>query len=106
MKSGWQSWTQKESAKDPLFWVKLNLKRRYGITLDDLHKMERAQGGRCAICDEKPKKGRLVVDHDHVTGRVRGLLCRSCNYCLGGFRDSTDLVARALKYLRRAERKS
>lgn len=45
--------------------------------------MESAQGGVCALCDNGPSTERLFVDHDHRTGRVRALLCRSCNYKVG-----------------------
>jgi Recombination endonuclease VII len=63
-------------------------KKRYGITLADYDQMLRTQGGRCAICrsDTAGKKGQhFAVDHDHATGRVRGLLCIKCNARLGWF---------------------
>jgi hypothetical protein len=50
----------------------------------------------CMICRVKEK---LVVDHDHDTGRVRGLLCHGCNLGLGKFKDSTELVQKAADYL-------
>lgn len=56
------------------------------------------QGGLCKICREAPA---AHVDHDHVTNRVRGLLCFNCNGALGQFRDRTDLMLRAVAYLRR-----
>lgn len=53
----------------------------YGLTPEQYAKMQEAQGNACAICDYTPKPGRrrLEVDHDHETGRVRGLLCHVCN---------------------------
>jgi hypothetical protein len=67
-----------------------------------------AQGGRCAVCgipeDEAPK-GRLYTDHDHITrsaAGIRGLLCGNCNFGLGHFKDSPDLLAAAIRYLRDA----
>jgi hypothetical protein len=60
------------------------LKSKYGITLDDYARMFAAQNGRCAICNTPPERGtNLHVDHDHKTGRVRGLLCSRCNLNLG-----------------------
>jgi hypothetical protein len=55
-----------------------------------------AQDGLCAICREAPAEH---VDHDHVSGRVRGLLCFNCNGALGQFRDRVDLMLRAVAYL-------
>jgi hypothetical protein len=55
------------------------------------------QDGLCAICREAPAD---QVDHDHVTNRVRGLLCFNCNGALGQFRDRTELMVRAVAYLR------
>ena len=55
-------------------------KRRYGISLAEYDALLVVQAGRCAICLEPDsRKKRLDVDHDHATGRIRGLLCTSCN---------------------------
>lgn len=59
------------------------------------------QGGVCAICKLPPDKNRrLAVDHDHKTGRIRGLLHTGCNIGLGCFKDSTKLLRAAILYLR------
>lgn len=60
-------------------------KKRYGITLEDYNQMLDTQNGVCAICGKPPKKNRLAVDHNHITGKVRGLLCATCNKVLGLF---------------------
>src|SRR6266508_7031334 len=60
-----------------------------------------SQGGGCAICGDVPK-GRLVVDHEHETGRVRGLLCSACNVALGFFKDDPRRLASAANYLQGA----
>lgn len=60
--------------------------------------MLEAQGGCCAIC-KAPKGNKLCVDHDHRTGKVRGLLCSNCNAGLGMFKDSEDLLQSAKGYL-------
>lgn len=78
-----------------------NLKKRYGITLDDYTGMLEAQNGCCAICGihEKHCDKNLAVDHDHETGEVRKLLCQHCNTGLGQFRDNPEFLANAIKYL-------
>lgn len=73
-----------------------NLKRRYGLTPDDVQAMAAAQGGACAICAGPML--RQTIDHDHATGAVRGLLCHRCNIGLpyveeDGYREA------ALRYL-------
>ena len=78
--------------------VKYNLKHKYGITPDDVATMREKQGGRCALCREAR---RLEVEHDHLTGKVRGLTCHRCNLAIG-FAESVGLDALA-KYLVREQ---
>jgi hypothetical protein len=73
--------------------------KRYGLTLNDYEQMYIRQHGQCAICSVVVQGERMCVDHDHATGKVRGLLCRLCNKSLGGFRDSVDLLRKAVAYL-------
>lgn len=61
--------------------------------------MEVTQSGKCLICNEIPK--RLVVDHCHTSGKVRGLLCDHCNTGLGRFKDSPELLMAAIRYLKK-----
>lgn len=73
---------------------------RYGITIAEYDCLSIAQGGLCAICRRPPNgHGPLHVDHDHVAGAVRGLLCFSCNYALGSFQDSPAILREAAFYL-------
>lgn len=58
------------------------LKHKYGITFLQYEQMYVAQEGKCAICGRLPKVKMLHTDHDHVTGKVRGLLCVKCNTSL------------------------
>ena len=79
--------------------------KAYGITSDQYEEMKERQKGLCAICGSeavvrKDSDGELVVDHDHETGEVRGLLCTLCNTGLGAFRDSPPLMLAAIEYLR------
>lgn len=59
------------------------------------------QNGKCAICKISADECTtlLAVDHDHKTGRVRGLLCKPCNFALGIFKDKIDVLNEAIKYL-------
>lgn len=79
-----------------------NLKKKYGISLEEYLWKFDAQDGKCGICGED-KQYNLHVDHDHNTGRVRGLLCFHCNAGLGHFRDDRDKVLAAADYLNRYE---
>jgi Recombination endonuclease VII len=72
--------------------------RRYGISLAEYDALLEKQGGACAICRKRPK-GRLCVDHCHVTGMVRGLLCNECNGALGYLKDDQASLVAALAYL-------
>ena len=77
-------------------------KKRYGISLEEYNKILEEQSGVCAICGStEPDKSKkyLSVDHDHETGKVRGLLCSYCNRGLGSFKESHGLLKKALEYL-------
>lgn len=79
------------------------LLKRYGVSVEDYNRMLVVQDGKCAICrSESPgQKGVafFIVDHDHTTGKVRGLLCAYCNKGIGRFKDSPDLLRQAACYL-------
>lgn len=69
---------------------RIHLKNRYGITLEDYDAMLILQGGACGICKRLPNPKELYVDHDHVTGEIRGLLCNRCNVVLEWFLEYAD----------------
>ena len=73
----------------------------YGLTLKDYERMLKSQDGKCAICGttDTGKKDYFRIDHCHKTGKVRGLLCHSCNVSLGLFKDSRELLQKAYNYL-------
>lgn len=76
------------------------LETKYNLSLAEYDEMLSAQDGSCAICRKVPKPDKcLAVDHDHVTGKVRGLLCGNCNRGIGYFRDSVYTTIRAAAYL-------
>ena len=78
------------------------LKKNYNISLEEYDELLLNQNGKCAICGGEGliKKGNLCIDHCHITNKVRGLLCHSCNTGLGQFRDNIDLLNNAIKYLK------
>ena len=78
--------------------LQTRLRVRYGLTPDVLADMTQAQDGVCKICGTVGPRG-LMVDHDHITSKVRGLLCEHCNRGLGGFKDDVELLRKATEYL-------
>ncbi len=76
------------------------LMHRYGLTEDSYNELLRAANGCCQICKRKMKK--LHIDHDHETGKVRGLLCMTCNQGLGKLGDTLERLLVAVEYLRAA----
>lgn len=81
-----------------------NLKYRYGITLRERDELLYKQGNKCCICginlkDDTSHRDRIYVDHDHITGKLCGILCCNCNTGLGVFGENCLTLAKALKYL-------
>ena len=76
-----------------------HLVKTHGITLEDYNKKLKSQGGVCAICFEPPKERALAVDHNHVTGNNRGLLCGNCNRAIGLLKDNPTIARSAADYL-------
>ena len=86
---------------------KLQLKlAKYGLTIETFEAILKSQNGCCAICKSpvsgSKTKNRLSVDHDHITNKTRGLLCHSCNLCMGYAKDNPALLRKAAEYLEHA----
>lgn len=85
----------------------IEVARRYGTSLRQVEDLRVKQKSRCAICEiheddinhEAFKHNPLVIDHDHATGKVRGLLCSKCNLILGNANDSVKTLKAAIRYL-------
>jgi hypothetical protein len=81
------------------------LRKNYGLTIADEQAMIEAQRNTCMICGDAPDpngvkaSSRLHVDHDHVTGKVRALICIRCNQGIGYFRDDPELLRTAALYI-------
>ena len=73
-----------------------HLKRRYGLTEQQVQAMVDKYDGMCWLCEEEPA---VHVDHDHMSGEIRGVLCFTCNAGLGNFKDRPDLLDKAVDYL-------
>jgi len=86
----------------PEYFKKYRIKYTYGLSYKDWSEMWENQSGKCAICGNeftKPSDG--FVDHDHKTKKIRSLLCMKCNCGLGNFNDNPELMAEAIKYLKK-----
>ncbi len=93
-------------------WDKPNVRRRkklldgYGLTADEYNRLLAKQKGRCAVCGGSSNSSRassdlsFCVDHDHITGQVRGLLCGSCNRAIGMLKDDPAIIEAAAQYVR------
>jgi hypothetical protein len=88
---------KKYQSRSPEQWKKINIARRYGITVEYYDSLLEKQNGLCAICLKKPNK--IFVDHCHVSGIVRALLCNKCNSAIGLFHEDTEIINSAIQYL-------
>lgn len=85
---------------DYKYMRKYDLKKKYGISLEEYKKLYESQNGVCAICGKEEKRGRMLsVDHDHKSKKVRGLLCDNCNLFLGRFEKRLPLLRKTFEYL-------
>lgn len=101
--------------KKSILWAKNNPDKRkkilrkhlfgikYNISEEEFNNLKFEQNNKCAICKETQRnpKDELCIDHDHTTGKVRGLLCHRCNIGLGFLKDNENLIEKLLSYLRK-----
>lgn len=79
------------------------LKTRYGLSIEEYEKLVAKHDGNCAICNNPPTSYfKLYIDHDHATGKVRGLLCSQCNSLLGMAKENITTLQAAISYLEEA----
>lgn len=92
-----------EKARDKDF--NSDLKKHYGINAEQYWKLFEDQKGLCACCGQSHElfKRRLHVDHDHNTGKIRGLLCTECNPGIGYFQESVERLQKAINYLSKSK---
>ena len=98
-----EKWRTKNPEKQAAIHRRVNLNRYYSITPEDYDAMVLAQEDRCAICKTSKKGSKRIkfwpIDHDKITGQVRGLLCSQCNHGIGHFYHDIKLLEAAIQYL-------
>jgi len=93
---------KKHPEKAKFFCKRANIKRNYGLSWDAYLALLESQNYKCVICKQEINidiKHSVHVDHDHNTGRVRGILCSTCNLGLGNFKDNIEFLKSAIDYL-------
>jgi hypothetical protein len=86
---------------NPSFRKEAHLRYRFGLSLEDVHAMRKHQHEKCAICLREFAKlspQQIHIDHDHATGKIRGILCGKCNTGLGMFDDNPVSLYKAAEY--------
>lgn len=99
-------WQAEFRRKHPRKRTDYQYRSLYGITLEQYEKECAEQNNLCILCGKAPrgrsiKTQRLYVDHNHKTGKRRGLICNHCNRGLGAFMDEPELLQKAIEYLKR-----
>lgn len=95
-------WREKNAGRQKKYWKNRHLQKTYGITLEQKESIIKAQDSCCPICGKNIVNDKTShVDHDHKTGKLRGVLCMSCNAGMGLLGDSELILNNAIRYLRR-----
>lgn len=106
-KEGTSAWRKADRIANPGRTKHQQLKRKFGISINEYNDMVAAQNNCCAICEKhetavyKGKIKALAVDHDHESGKIRGLLCQACNILIGYSNENEDTLIAAIKYLQK-----
>ena len=102
-RSEYNGYTAMWRSKNPDKQHATDIKRNYGLSIEDYNRMLVEQECKCKICgkqhDPSKKRGRLYVDHNHKNGKVRGLLCSGCNTAIGNMKDDVSLILKAIEYI-------
>jgi hypothetical protein len=91
---------RKSTASYKLQQRRYELSKRYGLTIEEVQDLVVVQEGKCACCDT-PVNEYSSVDHNHKTAKVRGLLCKTCNFAAGFLKDDPDACRKLAAYLER-----
>lgn len=106
-KESWAEYMREYRRSNPERVRGHDLKKRFGISVEDYQRMLDEQQGVCKICEQPEVKldhrtklpRRLAVDHCHKTGRVRALLCSDCNTAIGLLKEDVELMKKAIEYV-------
>ena len=90
---------QKYMKDNPKYIAKWRLKNSYGMTLEEKEALLKSQNNKCKICKDELQGKKLHIDHCHTTGKIRAILCHHCNTGLGLFKESPELLTKAIEYL-------
>jgi hypothetical protein len=95
-------WRKENPEKCTVNSRKSHLKLKYGMTVEEFDSLFQKQNGKCAIClrSHIPGKRPWHIDHDHKTGKIRGILCKHCNVMLGMSQENTEVLNSAISYVR------
>ncbi len=99
-KARWRKYNYKYRERRKPIKKAANLKSNYGITIEEYTTLVAQQDNKCAICGNEQANKALFVDHDHKSGKIRGLLCSNCNFALGLLKDSYILCLKMSEYLK------
>ena len=91
-------WRRDNPDKDRASQAKYRIKKFYKLSSEEYRELVATANGHCMLCGVK-QDDILNIDHNHETGKVRGLVCRGCNVGLGGFKDDPKLLIKAIQYL-------
>lgn len=94
-----KAYEQRKIKEDPLFRRKRWLKLKYNITIEQYKNLLLSQDFLCAICGTQMEEKDICIDHCHTTGKVRGLLHRTCNAAIGLLKEDINILANAISYL-------
>ena len=100
MKESSKIWADEHKERVKEISRKGHLKRKYSISPEDYNRLMKQQNNKCLICHRIPDK-KLFIDHNHKTGKVRGLLCQNCNLMIGNAGEDINILLSGIEYLRR-----
>ena len=97
-----KQWYLKNPERHRVASLKSHLKKKYNMTIEEFEALKKEQGNRCLICKKVfILSSQTHIDHDHLTKEVRGILCTRCNFIVGMVEKESDIVMKAVKYVKR-----